>query len=123
MIYTSQKQLEKALAKWQKILRLMDWKIDISIERGRYFSNQESQAEVEWYIQNKRAVIKILDPIDYEDALDEQDMELSLVHELLHLHLAPFDTFESGSQEEIALEQCIEMISMALVNLERKKCK
>lgn len=46
--------------------------------------------ECEWQLKTKIATIRILDPIDYpENLIIEQDMEKTLVHELLHLHFAP----------------------------------
>lgn len=121
MIYKTDKELQKACEKWQKIMRLQDWKVVATITRERHMNMQEVEAECLWTIQNRSAMIHILDPIDRpDDSWFEQDMEESLVHELMHLSCAMFDDFETDTKENTALEQMIVSTSQALVNLKRK---
>lgn len=115
----NQSELEHLCREWQEILSLRDWDVKPSIKRQRDFIVKGNDAEITWNIQAKTVTIKILDPIDYpEDTEWPQDMEESLVHELLHLHFALF-TADDGTAEDIAQEQAINAIALALVRLKR----
>lgn len=116
----SEDQLKQKCAEWQKILRLQDWDVHVSIVRDSNMKLKDVNGECEWVLQTKQAHIRILDPIDYpEDTRWPQDMEQTLVHELLHLHFAPFDTHADGSLEHTSMEQAIDMIAGALLSLKR----
>lgn len=67
------------------------------------------------------AIIHIIDPIDYDPSIIvEQDIEKTVVHELLHLHLAEWsDMTEDGTP--VSGEQAINALASALVNLNRKE--
>ena len=97
----NQEQLNERLAYWQEKLRLRDWMVEISIVRERDMHNDEANAEIYRNTANKTAYINIADPIDFDDRRPE-DMEWLLVHELLHLHFAPWNN------DEIAVEQRID---------------
>jgi hypothetical protein len=122
MIYQNEKQLNEDLDYWKKILRLQDWEININIEREKNMLLEGTEGTCSWDISNKRAQIQILDSIDYdEDFIWKQDMEETLVHELLHLHYGTFENFERGTQENTMMEQSIVIISKALINLKRQR--
>jgi len=118
MIYKTQEELDQALAYWQKVLQLQDWEVKASVERKKDITLDDVDAMVSWYFTHKKAIVRLLDPIDYNELFD-QDHEYSLVHELLHLHFAGFDTTAKESLEEKLLEQCINALSTALVSLKR----
>ncbi|UAK17567.1 hypothetical protein [Sporolactobacillus terrae] len=114
-------QLQDKLNYWQKKLRLQDWQIAISIVRARDFELEECQGECHWNIQSKLAWIHILDPVDYEpNKAFPQDMEKTLVHELLHLHFAPINADTENELIDVAQEQAIDLIARALVETERE---
>lgn len=118
--FETNEQLQAALAEWQKILRLQDWNIYARIAREKDLFCPDSAAAINWVLAKKTATLQLLDPIDYgEDLAVDQDHEVSLVHELLHLHYAPFDNTENDTLELYMLEQSIEAISRALVSLKR----
>lgn len=119
MIYETQEQLDAAVKEWQKVLQLQDWDVKGSIVRKRDLMLEDVGACIRWQIQGKLATMQLMDPIDWEPTEWEQDHEEYLVHELLHLHYAPFDMTESGSLEQAMLEQSINAISRALVALKR----
>lgn len=124
MIYESAELLQKDLEYWTRILRLQDWDIEATIRRARELDYENTAATVAWTFENKQAVIKLLDPVDYMPGLmEDQDHEVSLVHELLHLHYAGFDETERGSLAHAMLEQSINAISNALVWLRRQGVK
>ena len=109
------------LKEWQKILRLQDWEIVLKISRHDDMGLDEVCGSSNWVLARGEAILKLLDPIDYSsDIVFPQDQEVTLVHELLHLHYAPFsENFERGSLEHIALEKSIEVTAKALVALKR----
>jgi hypothetical protein len=111
------KNLSKLSAKWQKILRLQDWEVDINFYRSRDFANSDAVGECTFNINARDAVIKILDPIDYDG---EYDLEWIVVHELLHLHFAGW-TAANNYECPISAEQGIDAIAQALTKLEKKR--
>lgn len=120
MIFKNDEELHEKLIEWQKRLRLQDWVVKVKIARNKDVA-EKSQGHCNWVIQKKMATIIILDPLDYpDDTMHPQDMEQTLVHELLHLHFAPFDD-EVDTPKEIAIEQATDCIAYALVNIHREK--
>jgi hypothetical protein len=121
-VFKNNEHLQTTLVEWQKRLRLQDWIITAKIARARDLSLDNSAATVDWNYNKRMAVIKIIDEIDYQPGLmEEQDMEISLVHELLHLHYAGFENTEADSIENSLMEQSIEAISRTLVELKREQ--
>ena len=109
-------QAQDWLKLWQKRLRLEDWKIDVKIVRI-WELEHGTLGHIDWSTPHKAAVIKVLNPADYELPADKipADMELSIVHELVHLHLSVLPLNKSSRNAE---EQVVSMIADALVNLE-----
>lgn len=120
-IHLTQEQAEVLLPVWQKILRVSDWKVKVRIARGNGLEiDTHTQGTCEWVNTKKQGYIKLLDPIDWDHTLAyPQDMEVTLVHELLHLLFQPFDTFEGGTPQHNAMEQAIDILSYSLVGLRR----
>lgn len=115
-------ELDGLLAEWKRILRLEDWDIKAKICRGNGLNMPEgTQGRCEWTEKRKEAFIKLMDPTDWDSTcMYPQDMEVTLVHELIHLHCAPFDTFKESTPEDTAMEQMIVRLSQALVGLKRR---
>lgn len=118
-VVVNKEQAEGLLAEWQKTLKLQDWDIVIDIRREREMELEGGQAEVHWHKDKRMAIIHLLDPLDYSNQYWPQDHEMSLVHELLHIHMVGFAA-EDGTPEDAAQEQAINAISFALVDLKRK---
>ncbi|MEK3887459.1 hypothetical protein [Bacillus sp. FSL K6-3431] len=121
-ILLTQEQLQEKLVYWQEKLRLQDWILTARIARAREM-NAEYVAQVNWNLSKKMATIYILDPIDYpDDCMGDRDMENDLVHELLHLHLAPISEHfsENKAVYNTFEEQAIESIAFGLIQAERK---
>lgn len=119
MIYADQKEAESSLQEWQRVLRLQDWDIKIRIVRAKEFVNGDGMGEVRYKHQKQMAVINLLDPIDYDEIhLWEQDHEITMVHELLHIHFMGFEA-EEGTEQDNAQERAIDVISKSLVSLRR----
>ena len=111
-------ELQALCAEWQKRLRLQDWDVKVQLAR-RWAMEPGNQAECEWNLRKRIAVIRVLDSVDWNsDTPWPQDQEQSLVHELLHLHFAPFRA-EPETPQDVAQEQAIDAIARALVELKR----
>lgn len=119
IVYTEE-ELRTKCAEWQKVLRLQDWIVDVGMSRSRDMKIEGCQAEIEPCLPKRMASIRILDPVDYPpDVAEPQDMELSLVHELLHIHLFPLFADREDEMRMVAEEQAIEAISRGLIALKR----
>lgn len=115
-VILTEKQLQEKLKYWKKRLRLRDWTIDAHVYRLSEFSNTNRQGECQWVEESKTAQIKVLDPADFSHTILINDMEETLVHELLHLHFAPMNE----DKYYMPIEQAIESIAKALVEIDRK---
>ena len=111
--------LDERLTYWQGRLNLREWQISVVMTR-RADMKPRTLGKVRWDKPNKTAVIEVLDVCDYtllgRAVLD--DMELTVVHELVHLELASLPRSQaSRSSEEYAVNQ----IAEALVGLNRRR--
>jgi len=83
--------LKRLVEKWKKRLRLQDWHITIAYVRPEAFSerNQGCLGENLTSSMNKEASIAILDPkyIIDEGLESTKNIELTVVHELIHCHI------------------------------------
>ena len=76
-----------------------------------------------YVLASRRVLINLLDPNDYDpDFIDEQDLEKTMVHEMLHPMVAQFEdtkAFDDDNMEYACCEQTIDTIAKALVNMRR----
>lgn len=115
----TQKRLEELLRYWQRRLRLRDWDVKVVLVRS-YDIGRGRVAECEYEEVLKEAVIRVVDPADRPPSLWKQDLEADLVHELLHLHFAPFMADgDSNPRTWADQETAIEQIAQALVAARR----
>lgn len=106
--------LQQILLEWQRTLKLLDW--DISVKVVPHREMPDAIGHVRWDLDEKSADIRLIMPEDYQSsALRPYNIEETLVHELLHLHLVTFDM--SDEPKRLALEQAINAIARALFNL------
>ena len=112
----TQAQLEERLAYWQKQLRLQDWDVEIRMVRRFEAGDHEgSMAYVEVYLPKRHARINFIEPRDVDpEGWPVESMERSLVHELLHLHMWPFNP-EDDTPAYTAMEQAVHALAGALV--------
>lgn len=118
----SEKKLRKLCRTWQKRLRLQDWDVRVSIQRTAAFGDCGVEGKCERCDQDRVAVIGVLHPEDHlqrratgEWLSTRQDMEVVLVHELLHLTLADWSTPSYPAVEWVAKEVAIQRTAEALV--------
>lgn len=102
---------------WQKRLHLEDWKIDVRIVRPDDLK-PETLGNLKWNSSNRKAIIKVLNPLDYEMPAAEvpEDIEYTVVHELIHLQLSSLP--RDATRKDIE-EQVVNRIADALMLLER----
>jgi hypothetical protein len=106
---------------WQKRLNLQDWNIAVVMSRSTELK-PKTLGNIHWDLEKKTATIRVLDPADYRLPFKEmlQDMEFTVVHELIHLNFAPvvseFSRSEANRREE---EHSVNHIADALLKLDR----
>jgi hypothetical protein len=111
------------LAVWQKRLNLQDWNISLLVARATDLK-PKTLGNIHWDSDKKTAVIRVLDPADYKLPFNEilQDLEFTVVHELIHLELSPVLTplqrNDANRREE---EHAVNHMADALIKLERAK--
>jgi hypothetical protein len=106
---------------WQKRLNLQDWDLSVVASRANELK-PKTVGNIHWDREKKTAVIRILDPADYNLPFDEmlRDIEFTVVHELIHLEMVPVlsdlqRTQENRREEEHAVNHMAE----ALLKLDR----
>ncbi len=108
---------------WQKRLNLQDWKISVLVVRTAELK-PKTLGNIHWDGEKKTAVIRVLDPADYKlpqrAMLD--DMEFTVVHELIHLELSPVLTpLQRSDANRMEEEHAVNHMAQALLDLERMK--
>lgn len=124
-------QVVKALgdvAFWQAWLGLADWTIDVRVLSIAHASYLSSPANVRWVAASRRATVRVVHPgHDIVDGLNDViPFEYMLVHELMHIVLAPLDdamrkerSDDYGRLLEVAIEQPVDRLARTLVMLRR----
>lgn len=112
----SQDQVEAWVKLWQKRLHLEDWRIEARIVRSTDLK-PDTLGNLKWNSVSRTATIKVLNPTDYDmPAADvPEDIEYTVVHELVHLQLSalPRDAGKKDVEEVV-----VNKISDALMQLE-----
>jgi hypothetical protein len=119
MSQQAQQYVGERLAYWQQRLKLEDWRISVAPAR-RSELKPKTLGAVRWDKGKKTAQIWVLDPSDYQLPFREMldDMELTIVHELVHLELASLPRSEASRSSE---EHAVNGIADALLALDRRK--
>lgn len=112
----SEEQVDQWLRLWQDRLRLQDWRVDAKIVRI-WDLDPHTLGHIHWSKSKKTATIKVLNPVDYQipQSRIAEDIEMSIVHELVHLQLSALtqDDRISVANEEVVVTK----IAMALMGL------
>lgn len=94
---------------WQKRLRLRDWEIHVEFARPGDMPESDAAGTVTYECAKRLAWISICDPACWpQSRRASQDVEYTLVHELVHVVLAPLVTSASevnGMLEEQSVDQ------------------
>lgn len=127
MIYRTQAELDAALAKWQKILRLQDWEITAEFMDFKHpdADNGGTLACITRSEYKQRARILVLRADDLvmgtRSLYDPIDMEESLVHELVHAGMALFEPSDTDSVQWSLCERFVDNMARTLIRLDRGK--
>lgn len=116
------RELKRLTAIWQERLKLLDWDI-----KARWAKPNEEDMEDRYglsiiHAETRRAEIILMNPDDYseEDKQDKtKDIEVFLVHELIHPAFSPFDT-EDGTALAIVEENLVSLFSRLLIAIDRR---
>lgn len=110
----SKRNLRQLLRYWQRRLQLRDWRLEVEVCRYR---DGEHLGKAEFDLAEKAALIKICRQQDLVDdpISTESDQESTLIHELLHVVLAPLQMeWEEGDARWLAQEQICNQLARAL---------
>jgi hypothetical protein len=107
------------LAFWQQRLKLEDWRISV-VPARRSELKPNTLGGIRWDKTKKSAVIWVLDPSEYQTPFRAtlDDMELTIVHELVHLELTSLPRSEASRSNE---EHAVNGIAEALLGLNRER--
>ena len=114
--------LKRLMQFWKTKLRLNDWNVTVRYAKQEEFEDGDGQGQNNWNLHSRSSEILILHPDEYSPAdypnSVPQDIEDCLVHELLHLHLATWNT--KNRAEEVHLEQAVEAMTGSMIALRRR---
>jgi hypothetical protein len=115
----AQRFVDARLAVWRQRLKLEDWRVSAVMTSRSDFA-PKTLGGIRWDKTKKSAVIYVLAPSDYQLPFREMldDMELTIVHELVHLDLATASHHEASRSVE---EHAVNGIAEAMLALDRKK--
>ncbi len=110
--------VNERLSVWSKRLNLEGWQISVIMTR-RDDLKANTLGGIRWDKGKKTAVIRVQDASDYRLPFGEMlnDMELTIVHELVHLELASLPRSEASRSTE---EHAVNGIAGALLVLDRQ---
>ena len=117
--HLAERHVAERLAVWQERLKLGDWRISVTMNR-RDDLKPKTLGGIRWDKPKKSAVIWVLDASDYRLPFREMldDMELTIVHELVHLELASLPRSEASRSSE---EHAVNGIAETLLRLDRQR--
>jgi hypothetical protein len=113
--------VNERLSVWSKRLNLEGWQISVVMTR-RDDLKANTLGGIRWDKGKKSAVIKVQDASDYRLPFGEMlnDMEFTIVHELVHLELASLPRSEASRSNE---EHAVNQIAEALLRLDRQSAE
>jgi len=112
------KYIREKLPFWQKRLALQDWKVSVFMVHPADL-RQRTLGNIHWDPDKKTAVIHVMDAADYQTSFRDavNDMEFTVVHELIHLEMVSLPRSEASHSEE---EHVINHLADALLQFDRK---
>ena len=112
-----EQQVQDWARTWQHRLRLDEWRIETRVVRQGDLK-PDTLGNLKWNLGNHTAVIRVLSPSDYDipESQVAEDMEYTIVHELIHLQLAvlPRDPGAKGTEESV-----VNKLADALMSLDK----
>ncbi len=116
---SAQQYVAQKLELWQERLKLSDWRIALAMAH-RSDLKPNTVGQIHWDKPSRSASILVLDSSDYRMPFNAMldDMEMTIIHELVHLKLTSLPHSEASRGSE---EQAVNGISEALFALEHQK--
>ena len=107
--------VKEKLQVWQQRLNLADWKIRVNLVRTNQLQ-PNTLGNVHWDLDTKEATIGVLSAYDYKLPFQAMldDMEVTVVHELVHIQLASLPRSEASRGQE---EHAVTELTNALLKL------
>jgi hypothetical protein len=111
--------VEDSLRTWQDRLNLNDWKITVNLVPSTALE-PKTLGNIHWDMNKKQATIRVLSASEYKLPTNEMldDMEFTVVHELVHLHLASLPHTDASRRPE---ERAVNELARALIRLAEGK--
>jgi hypothetical protein len=111
--------LNGRLAYWQPRLELQGWKVSVAMAHAADLK-PKTLGNIHWDMEKKTAVIHVLDASEYQlPCLGMlEDMEFTVVHELVHLELSSLPRSQASRGDE---EHAVNRLTDALLALQRQK--
>ena len=108
--------LNDRLSYWCKHLKLEEWQVSVVTVR-RDTLRPRTLGMIQWDKKKKTAVIEVMDPADYRLSFQPMldDMDFTIVHELVHLSLASLPRSEASRSSE---EHAVNRLAEALIKLD-----
>ena len=116
----SEEQLKVLNKRCQKLFRLQDWHIEVSLCHQNTIVGK--RGEIRYSTQRHHAHITLVTPESYEAlSCEPQDMLRDLIHEYVHIVFAQCDDwFEKNSLEESIFELAIERVAIAITAIDNE---
>lgn len=112
----TEEQALTLLREWQQEFRLRDWHLQLALRRRPELTRHGDVNIAEGKIC---AFIRLLHPDDADPLeMEPLDMELTIVHEAIHVALAPFVI--ANEHLDTVQEQAIHRLSQAFVRMKRE---
>ena len=114
-------QIQEAIAYWKPLIGVSDWRIDIKMVTQADLPGKA--AAVSWTLTKRWATITFTRPETFASDVIQEDMEISVVHELLHVADAAMLDKLCGNlsqvEDDIITEQGVDKLSNTLVMLRK----
>ena len=110
--------VKQELQLWQDRLDLKDWDVHVALVHPSALE-PKTLGNIHWDADTKKATICVLSAYDYTLPLQAMldDMEVTIVHELVHLHLSSLPRSEATSRNE---EHAVVELTKALLKLSKQ---
>ena len=116
----AQKHIDQKLQAWQQRLNLQDWDLRAKLVHPDALE-PKTLGNIRWNTDTHHATIGVLSTYNYDRNLTNEamldDMEFTIVHELVHLHLASLPRSEASRRVE---EHAVNELAKALLNLAKR---
>lgn len=105
---------------WQRVLRLQDWDIIYEWKRYHELHGKDAEATCKIAHRHQMAWVSVRHPDDCPpEHTPDMDVDLTIVHELLHITLHPLSDKPDTDTEEVI----VEVLSRQIVKLWRGEFK